>query len=87
MVERLGVKARIAREKTYLSEDVARARRAVTPSRVSQTLLLAGALLVVWAVYQWVPLLAVVILGIALAAYGLLLVDVDGADLARRRRR
>lgn len=92
------VKSRIAREYKYLKADaesapralrarVRAARDAVTPSRRAGVAVLAGVAIVVWGLAQWAPVVATVVAGLSLTAYGFLFVNVDEEQRATRRGR
>ena len=66
---------------------VARAHSFLTPSRRSAWSIFVGTLTVVYGIALWLPVLAIVLAGVALLVYGFVLVDLDGEAPVRRRRR
>lgn len=81
-------RAQVAREIGALRQDINKVRRAVTPTpaRISHSLLILGAAVIVLSIAQWLPVLAGVIAGVFVIVYGLIFVDLDAGDARRRRR-
>lgn len=76
----------LTREAGYLKEDLLNVRLAITPPRRAAVAILVGACLVVYAVAQWSPIVAGILGGVSLVAFGLLS-DVDAESPRRSRRR
>jgi Flp pilus assembly protein TadB len=70
----------LARQAGDLKKDVNRIRRAITPHRISHSLLIIGAGVIVVSISNWLPVLAGVLAGVFAIVYGLIFVDLDGGE-------